>query len=700
MRVLALALVLMMLPYAAAWDDPEADHQVGARIANVNGQVTEHWVDAAATGWYPMVDLLAAEITETQDNIQFSATLSGLEHQGTEPQQFFSYLVWFRFDLRGQDMVARMEYYAEPDFRDFSSFLVGLYDPESYFGIEYTSGWPLDIEGSTLSVDMPKRYFRDQNLVPLREGDTLKHIRIWSVSSDFGRGGVLPFMFSGCPTVQDTQVWIENCPLTAKDDIQGGDPVGDFTVELAPEGVGHLLMRADRPWRASNGLATTYLFEVELHNFDEEPDEVLLQAVDIPDQWEVLYPARVSFEGAGSVLIPVAATVPFAHDHGATNFMKLQGQSTKDASAATSTWLGVIFADPPQPAGHHDKLYLHARESNSFSGWMNTVKGIQLGEGDTLTPNMASRESALGETGFGWSIRLDPRLATGLDFLMEGEVEGRFDLQLPVDIEGARVTMDLVIRGETPVELASLETTHTFAADQVTTVELKGRPSADADRVPLADGNMYLDLWVRGEPGPASMPLSFFADRALLFVEEAVIELPLDDYHDEVDLDGLFLNAFNIAGDRTFSYVNPGNTLAFVFNVTNLLSEPQTVSWELTGTNTEWGTVSPTSTAVPASGDGQVVVRVTAPSGALEGDAAELLLVGTSQEDPDRQVFVRLTALVSEEIEVADETHLAEEVERAVSEQNKALDKDSPGFEIIAVIAGLAAVALMLRKKQ
>ena len=63
-------------------------------------------------------------------------------------------------------------------------------------------------------------------------------------------------------------------------------------------------------------------------------------------------------------------------------------------------------------------------------------------------------------------------------------------------------------------------------------------------------------------------------------------------------------------------------------------------------------------------------------------------------------MFIRMTAAVVTDEEIADESGVAQEVAKDVTKQNENLKKDSPGFEALALVALLAAIAVLLRRRE
>lgn len=660
-------------------------------------------------GWYPEADLVAATVSETQNEVIFSVTWAGNNQDDvTQPQDFFYMWYDFTFDLRGVETVGRFQRFLWEDTGEFDYFLLGTPDEERFGGMRIHAGWPAERTApDTMTVAFPKQFFIDADFVPLRQGDHLKDLRLVARNDDFGFPSV---PLAACPHLYPSSPPFASpgfCEFQVRDELTGLD---DLDIALQPEGVGHLMMRSDRPWRLSNGLATTYLFEVDVHNFDDEADDVAFSATDVPKGWEVLHPAKVTFAGKEKTTIPVAVTVPFAHQHGAVVTVRLEAASDKNPSIEVGTELGIIYADPAQPGGHHPTLQFHAVSFGSFAErlWMNTASYRDPEERDRATGRYSGQDVEVGtvsiqglptEAHWTWNAFLSPGLQMGLDFALDQPVVADLAFEVGSGITATPSAMLMLSTREGDIPLAELTGDEmTIEPGTIADVTLTGMPLPAADRMEAGKGNLHLQIRLDGVPQPEESARQVLGTQASLVLDESSLTLPLLDFHEEVDLDGLELNAYTLGGNRTFAEVNPDKAVAFVFNVTNLLSQKETIDWALSGKHAEWARVLPDQTLIDGGGVGRVVVEVIPPASASEGDVAELLLMGTDSEE--RQVFIRMTAAVVTDEEIADESGVAQEVAKDVTKQNENLKKDSPGFEALALVALLAAIAVLLRRRE
>ena len=112
------------------------------------------------------------------------------------------------------------------------------------------------------------------------------------------------------------------------------------------------------------------------------------------------------------------ASVPFAHVHGGFSAFNLSAASQNDPGSFALLNMGVLHTPIPQPAGHHDTLYLHpdAQGGGLFSQVFPFTTGVMNTE--NATPAESTQELSMGGTrdGNGWTIPLNPQLQMGLDF--------------------------------------------------------------------------------------------------------------------------------------------------------------------------------------------------------------------------------------------------------------------------------------------
>lgn len=721
--VLLVLALLMLVPLAGAatWDDPAGDHEVGYIVAR-GDQGETVWLPEAPEGWYPDVDLVDAGIgNETEDTLTFFFEVAGEEPDATEPDGpgALQYSMEFTF----HDELRRIVVVRYPQ---WDWLFAGLQHQEMEEWV-WDRGLPVepleDAPGWRVVVD--KWGLRDSRMIPAMTGDRLRDIRITSGPADNSFGGGLSS--AACPRLDDGQAprFDGPCGITVRDAVGDGDALGDYEIQVDPRGLGHLLWETDNPIRASNGLATTYVYDVRLVNLADRSDRVVLQLGDVASDWQVFAPPSVELGPEEIRDIQVGVSVPFKHVHGESDFFTVRAVSQGEASASAEVHLGVVWADVPQPAGHHRTLHFHGMD---WDLWMNTLQeepaaeNPETGESQTeLRPNRVSgcflcvdtqQPTASQEATYEWTFPLRPQLLMGLDFDLSGTVAGELPVRFPFAFEG-NGSFDLALldaQSGAQTTLARQEwDSLSWATDETVRLALDAAPEPEADRLPFEPGrHLFARLtlqgeedpvtWAAGLPALATDPRGARGAAPVLLRDDAAMRLPLFDYHAEVDRD--LLDSYNRLWLRNASAAvkdaNPGRTAVLVFEAGNVGERADTVRWSLEGESADWAEVIPARTRLAAGGNATVVVRVDVPESAREGDAADLLLVGASERDPESQAFQHLLVRVVTNEDIPDELDLlGEAVDRAKADSAK----ESPGVApAMLVLAGLAAVAWRRRR--
>lgn len=676
-RTWAVAAVLLVMPSAAAaaWDDPAADHEVGYTALSQFDDGSYVWSPGEETGWYPQVDLVGASITEPNaETIRFEVEVASKEPEGSEPHEMEYTRYEFRFTYHGQNRSLLMTHIWELDMAVGS---LRAMDGDrwrtdfSATGNATETGW---------YVDVPKFDFRDARLVPIRAGDVLEDIRVVSETDQSST-------YSPC------YMRPENPPhcWKARDAIADGVVLGDYEVVKSPPHVGHLELMAAEPLRSSNGLATTYIFELVLFNLGPEDDRALLAVDEVPQDWQINMPLLVDVPGESTVPIPVAVTVPFTHLHGNAHFVNITATSQRDPDVLGKQTIGVVWTETPQPAGHHPVLYLHGADDHS---WMNTL--AEDPDGETDARDRASGYSAyfgLQDASYSYRFRvnLDPPLQSGLDFDVSRVVKTSLAFEFPVDVEPT-ILVELVRHNETGV-------THRIGSAEVAAPSTNGieayepdlEVAATADRIPYErDTNLRLDITINFTlEGGGFLPGDDENPAPLLLPEESEVHLPLVEFvelPDEALLSSLTKFALSTRTE-TEKRVNPGDVVAFGFVVKNKGEDADTLDWKLLGSNTAWATVHPASTTVPAGGNSTIAVAIQPPAHAVEGEHAQILLFGQSRDDANAQVFVQMLAQVTTAEDLESEDELAAQL-RGEAERSRAQGIPVPGFVTLVALGG------------
>lgn len=112
---------------------------------------------------------------------------------------------------------------------------------------------------------------------------------------------------------------------------------------------------AQDTYKQSNGGAETHTYAITVHTPDAGAVELV--AADVPQGWSVSFsPSTFTATAGGEQEATVTLTTGFAHEHGASpTFTVIAVQGDAGATKA----LGVHYYHTPQPAGHHNTLFLH-----------------------------------------------------------------------------------------------------------------------------------------------------------------------------------------------------------------------------------------------------------------------------------------------------------------------------------------------------
>jgi len=515
---------------------------------------------------------------------------------------------------------------------------------------------------------------------------------------------------------------------------------------------GHARLKADIPARSSNGEATTFVYEVLAMNMGASEDHFNLLTIGVDPTWQVKLPAdQVVIPGNGTLRLLILVTTPFAHQHGKfVNFL-LEMHSVSDPATVGRIQLGVRYAQPPQPAGHHPQLWLHS----TSAGTDPTTVALQTlfpGQGgvdneaymnaETTDPNDNSVDvpgdlvcddlpvgstcdtpsgSQTPTTHYRWEIPLSPGLDMGLDFDMADKGSNlnnvppaiNFKIATTLPLNNAVLSGRLVhyAAATGPVDpfgnsfgnatvVATLETTPAVNVPQQSAAfefNTKIHSAPGGDFVPFQKGAslvLQLDLnftRVDNPFGPHDVPK---------LTPGGTLTLPLFEYHDPVS--DIYLSTVElVATSKADRFVNPGKTALFNITLVNHGNKEGSFIVDMTGTHgpldeKPWARLlAPSATlTVPANGSVAIAVAVNVPADAKRPDAADLVITAASQSDPNQRSLLHLYAVVDTDHDYPDESAAAE----ILAGQQGAKAK-TPGFELLALVAALGVVAMALRRR-
>ena len=342
------------------------------------------------------------------------------------------------------------------------------------------------------------------------------------------------------PGVADTRV-----PVAVLDDAPDiGQDAPAWPVTIGVAQAGHVLLSSPQPFRASNGEATTLAYNVSAHNLGAADDELVLAARGVPSGVAVrLATDRLQVPAGGSQAFTVWVTVPFAHEHGSATSFVLEATSAAADASIGRVELGVRYLTVPQPAGHHDTLFVHTREQDPITAQVvTTVPGIYGTDGylNTLEDDPADAgfglSSSFGYNGatedlYDYVVDLSPSLLIGLDADLDavGEVQLRFGAKTPQELTvSGRV---LVLGDAEPITLAVLEPVAATVDGETYVVKGPLLPQPEADLIPYKPGRqLTLELRVANSAPSAALVLD-----GPWLMTGSWLRLPLLDYHDAVE---------------------------------------------------------------------------------------------------------------------------------------------------------------------
>ncbi len=478
-------------------------------------------------------------------------------------------------------------------------------------------------------------------------------------------------------------------------DAMPDEGVGDVSYEfqLGPVSTGSARVFSPAPARSSNGEAGIFLFQVVAVNEGDARETFLLKVADKPEPFQVtITEPRFDLEPGASRSVAVVASIPFQHQHGAFESFNITLQSVADADSHSRVELGIRYHAIPQPAGHHDTLWLHAHDDpDSFSPALGSpgsrvfMNALENDPNDHGVPIRAYSDFANRDS-FTWRIELTPSLDIGLDFDLErvGTLEVPISTELP--LVGTQVTAEFYHErpGSEAVERillaagAESEATDMQAGERrFVAIDLAPEPSADY--VPYApESQLVLDLRM-----DLAVPVARNERQTPAIEPGGSVRLPLNEFLDEVDDAFLAPGAFEVVAPRVQALINPGKTVVYDVELRNTLGGDQRIDLDLEGLNTAWARIASPSTIDLGAGETHALqVVVSAPPDAPDSDVSDVVLVATSLETGERSL-TRFLTIVDVDAEYLDEVALAAEVPGKAT--------PAPGVALLVALVGVAA---------
>lgn len=683
-------LALAILPLAALATLPGAEGQAAPDLLRVaedpegDSEVTAGGQGTGQDRWAAS-DLVALDVAEDAQGLRLTLSVRGLGAETTTLVDDVDYTL----DLMAGDAPYRIEaYYIAEDGLAFATWCAPGDGP--FYRCFEELAVALDAAAGTFTFTVPHALLVALDGSQLLRGDA---VSAFTVQAQSRGASVVAAETAGAVDSRDRM------PDTGVSAVA-------WAIRTGVAQTGHLVLGSPSPVRVSNGEATTILFEVDIKNTLDRRDTALLAASGTLDIWVVTFPVEeVRIEAGETATVPVLVTVPFNHQHGTFHPFNVTATSRSDPLAVGQITLGIRYTRVPQPAGHHDTLWLHQQGSY----YVNTLEEEEIPSDEDASGGLGGGCSFSGGSVSGSSelVSLVPRLDLGLDAAMERTGLARLQLRSDTPVLGTAsvggyfVTWmddeypETCVYEAPPTTVMAIERSAplTMEADTPITVELPIRPLPYGDRIEFDPRlNFGLVLVVYEESG--SQPVCCFDVGAPVFMEGSSFQLPLDEYHDPVDEYFSTLSGIDLAAtSEQQRLVNAGETAVFRVEAQNIGTKSASFRLELTGSNTDWARIlGDDHIAIPAGAIRELAVAVTAPAGASSGELADVTLHAVKSDDENVRSLIRLLATVDETADHPDDSDEVEDLDKDLT------SADAPAVPWVAALAALAAVAARRRR--
>lgn len=536
--ILGLLVTVSSIPFGMGQDDAPL-------LQDDAGDVSVALYDQSTTvpGGNDNVDLISLDLTETPQVLEFRLEVAGAPNcpngicaNGADTRTHFDF---------GQ---ARYMVRAAHNANAFPVGVLFLVDETNDFNIQFVASLDctFEVATNTYNIDIPRELLVDENGAPPRQGTGLTNIytRAYTQGSSFGG-----------PDPTNPQ---EQTDMLVVSDLMGFDEPAtlDFIFGGATSN-GPVELSSESPYRASNGGAATYRFEVDAINRGESTMRFDLEFDGVPESWKVERPNGTLVVDAGSVSsFPVFVTTPFGHQHGGHEVFQLTIRNQNNPDIWSTLELGIHYVTVPQPSGHHPTLWFH---SEAFSESLRTVNSVLGGQGGDVWMNALEGEADGGDqffpvqgwTGtptnnvYRWSICLKPSLLLGLDMNLTelGSIE--LPLQSPRGYDEVTMEGRLIHLGPGSTVFTCFQSQYGDRDEtEIATVDPIGPLNVGSSTTffegtvtPLAAGD-----FIEAEPGSmlvleleatavGTVPLA--GPESLDLMPGGFITLPLDEFYDE-----------------------------------------------------------------------------------------------------------------------------------------------------------------------
>jgi hypothetical protein len=674
---------------------------------------------AVPAGRFAAADLTGLAVQETATDLTLTLSVASLASGGETTGESSSYSIHFaHHGMQYQVQVFRTvtteaTYYA----------WLGSFDPGTgYYAFIEQVPVTADDGAGTMAFTVSRDLLIDSDGAAPFPGRALTGFQVGSTGLFSTDGAQISFPVVGRVPVPSARIY-DSMP-------DSGNGTVDWPIRFGLAQTGNALLISDVPVRSSNGEATTFVFTVKASNLGPA-QRFHLAALGTPATWQVDLPSDLVEIPEGSTIdLPVLVSTPFAHQHGTLQHFVLEMTGADHPEDVGRVQLGVRYPQPPQPAGHHDTLFLHT--SKETPDPLNSAFFTAFGFDpsflyfNTLAPDDDEDDAKVPVQGFlnsvdpptltySWQIPLSPALTMGLDF----DLARQGDLKVPIDtvlpMPGA------VLKGRFVHTVPSDDGTcanqcryddFSFGPGVHTTAATFG-PTPAKDVGPNAKGTLFEAPIVATPAGdylPFQPGATLFLELNLTFtrvdpffgphdapkVEGGEMVLPLLEYHDPVDqrFSSLSTLMIEVQGEQQ-RMVNPGKTALYQLRLMNHGGADAEYDLGVDGANHGWARILGDARVTVPHGQERVLgIAVTAPVAATDGAVSDLVLTAVDAKDPTARTLARLLTTVDTDAAHPDD-----------SAQVPGLDaqlhgKGSPMLGPAATTLALAALAVALRRRR
>lgn len=329
-----------------------------------------------------------------------------------------------------------------------------------------------------------------------------------------------------------------------------------------------------RPALSANGEEAVHSWTVELTDLAGS-NRIVKIDLDSGDATSVDYPSSVQVPANGVSSFRVTALFPFAHQHGGSRTLTVHATEGSDSADYA---LQVNYIQPPQPAGHHDRVHIHVfgddNPNNIDRVTMNTTADTtgELPAG----PGGRSCQSD-NRAAYTWIIPLAPGLEIGLDGRPGENIQftGTIRQELPALPVDLRARLALGEDGLAPrldlTDEFTLVTPWTDSPGQDVPISLEIPLPPEFDYVEPQPGvNLYFILSLCSTTPEAAAGLGQLAalpaGQVFKLQPGAYLQMPLNDFR---PLAEPVTNGLNMVVDERFKPYPPGSDAIWNVSLNN-----------------------------------------------------------------------------------------------------------------------------------